>query len=131
MLLQFTNGKPFATGTSSYLYQPVTPNETAPRILLHVLLGKLETFAFVDTGGVYFLCVPDMALHLGLYPEDSIGSLNLLFRGVSYFGHLHRIPLTFMAEEGRPLMVEVTWSRPACRRPRRPCCCRCPGRAAP
>jgi hypothetical protein len=108
MLLQFTNGEAFATGATLYAYRPVTSKESLPRIILPLLIGNLEVLAFVDTGGVYLLCSPEIAWQLRLYPEDSLGALQMLFRGVSYFGHLHRIPLTFLPHEGALLTVEVT-----------------------
>lgn len=108
MLLQFADGNLFASGAMAYTYEPATSNENSPRIILSILIGELQISAFVDTGGVYFLCSPEVAFELGLQPEASIGTLRMLFRGVFYYGHLHRIPLTFRAEEGHPLTVEVT-----------------------
>lgn len=108
MLLKFADGQTFAAGAISYSYEPVMASEHAPRVILSVLLGELQVSAYVDTGGINFLCSPSVAVELALYPEDSIGTLRLLFRGATYLGHLHRIPLTLQADEGSSLTVEVT-----------------------
>jgi hypothetical protein len=108
MSLYFADGRPFATGVTVYEYRSVTKYEGFPRIILHVLIGGIETAGFVDTGGVYVLCSPAIARRLQLYPEDGLGAIRLLFRGVSYFGYLHRVPLTFLPERGAPLTIEVT-----------------------
>jgi hypothetical protein len=108
MLLQFPTGVSFATGATTYLYQPATSFETDPPIILRVFLGSLETFAFIDTGGVNLICPPQIGIGLGLYPEDSLGVLRILLRGIWYTGHLHRLPLTFPADYGEALGIGVT-----------------------
>lgn len=108
MLLRFANGQTFASGATSYGYEPVTASEHAPRVILSVLLSELQVSAYIDTGGINFLCSPGVAAEIDLRPEDSIGSLRLLFRGTIYLGHLHRIPLTLQADEGSSLTIEVT-----------------------
>ena len=85
MLLQFNNQVAFATGAASYVYRPVSDNDNSPRIILSISLAGRETLAFVDTGGINFLCSPLIASHLGLEPESRLGSMKLLFRGVLYF----------------------------------------------
>jgi hypothetical protein len=62
MLLQFADGEPFASGAMAYTYEPATRGENSPRIILSVLIGELQISAFVDTGGVNFLCSPEVAI---------------------------------------------------------------------
>lgn len=107
-MLRFYNGKPFGGGAASYLYQPISEREEAPRILLSVAIGTLTLSAFVDTGGVYFLCPPQVARRLHIYPEDGFDFQRLLFRGVSHPGSLHRLPLTLIAHQGQLVTIDVT-----------------------
>jgi len=107
-MLRFPNGQLFSGGAASYLYQPISENEEAPRILLSVAVGAFTLSAFVDTGGVYFLCPPQVAHRLHICPEDSFGSQRLLFRGVSHLGSLHRLPLTLLAHQGQSVTIDVT-----------------------
>ncbi len=108
MLLRFADGSSLASGAMAYNYETVTSHDPTPRIGVSALLGDLQVTAFVDTGGVYFICSPEVARKLGLAPEDSLDSLRLLFRGVSYFGHIHRVALTLPAQVGEEFTVDVT-----------------------
>jgi len=96
MLLQFEDGKPFASGAASYLYQSITERETTPRIILSILLGGIETTAFVDTGGVYVLCSPEIARVIGLNPGEGIPVQTLRSARGRFSGELFRAPLTFL-----------------------------------
>jgi hypothetical protein len=98
----------FAAGASYYDYRPVTHDDGAPRIVLHLLVADLEVAAYVDTGGLYLLCSHEVGQQLQLHPDESLGALRLLFRGIWYRGQLFRVPLTFIADEGEPLSIEVT-----------------------
>ena len=64
MSLRLANGEAFATGAELYTYCPATSAEIAPRIVLTVAVGAYETSAFVDTGGLYFICAPPFARRL-------------------------------------------------------------------
>jgi hypothetical protein len=107
MLLRYANGDTFATGATPYLYRPVTEKETSPRVILTVLIDSFETLAFVDTGGI-FLIAPEVALHLGLDPNDGVLAQSLLWRNDRLQGMLHRVSLTLPAEVGNSLTIDAT-----------------------
>jgi|GEM_PF-409114 len=108
MLLQFTGGTLFATDAAPYAYLPVTARESAPRVILSIRLGEIETSAFVDTGGVYLLCAPQLAYRLGLNPQDGIPVPPLQWGRGRFDGALHRVNLTFIAADGDDLSIEST-----------------------
>lgn len=108
MLLQFSTGEPFATGAAAYVYVPASEREETPRITLDVLIGNLRTSAFVDTGGVYLICSPQIAAALNLDPVDGMPVPALLFRGMPMRGVLHRVPLTILASQGDTITFEAT-----------------------
>ena len=108
MLLQFTNGRPFAQGCCGFLYRPATERETTPRIILTVQISGIETQAALDTGGVYLVCDPEVADLLDLDPSSGVGSDSLGIRGRKVSGTLYRLPLRLVPDEGRGLELEVT-----------------------
>jgi hypothetical protein len=108
MLLRFTDGALFATGAAPYAYRPVTTGESAPRVVLTVRLGQIETSAFLDTGGVYLLCSPELAVRLDLDPQDGMLTPPLDFGRGRFEGVLHRVHLTFVAADGDDLSTEST-----------------------
>ena len=108
MPLTFADGEPFALGAAPYAYHKATTSETAPRIVLSVLIGGCETSAFVDTGGVYCLCTPPLAHQIGLDPASSLGTAAIFWRRDRLRGRLYRLPITLLAAEGESLTIEVT-----------------------
>lgn len=108
MVLQFSDGEPFATGAAPYAYRPAAPAETTPRIILTVRIGSNETSAFVDTGGVYLLCSPEIVPHLNLDPDQALSAERLLWRNHQLSGKLYRVQLTLLAEQGHSLAIEAT-----------------------
>lgn len=108
MVLQFADGRPFATGACSYWDQPISDSIETPRIVVGVRIGGSQTHAAVDTGGVYFVCDPGISELLDLHPSASLGVDALLIRGYRYEGHLQRLIITMLAEEGESLPLEVT-----------------------
>lgn len=107
MFLHFSNGEPFSTGATRYIYRPASNGETSPRILLTVAIEGVQSLAFVDTGGVYLLCNPHVAASLNLNPSDG-ESYSVQWRRDSITGSLHRVSLTLYAEDGESLTNEVT-----------------------
>jgi len=108
MLLRFEDDSPFAQGACPYLHQPVTAEETTNRILVTVKIEGVETQAVVDTGGVWLVCDPGIAEVLELDPEDGIECPPLQIRGDRVPGMLHRLRVTFVAEEGESLQLQGT-----------------------
>lgn len=108
MLLTFADGEPFAIGATHYVYRPATPHETTPRIMVEVEVGSLRFTAFVDTGGVYFLCDPAIARIMNLNSADGLGRESVSVRGRLITGVLHRLPVTMLAEEGEDVTIDAT-----------------------
>jgi hypothetical protein len=108
MLLQFANREPFATSAASYKYETVTGHDESLRVILRVSIGEFRTSAFIDTGGVYLLCSPEVAQHIQLDSNLALPAPPLLWRNNRLAGTLHRIPLTFFAHQGNSLTIEAT-----------------------
>jgi hypothetical protein len=107
MLLQDRAGQPFATGVTTYLYQPASGDFTN-RIVLQVSIGDVLTEAIVDTGSPYVVCPPRIAREIGLDSSAALDVANLKIRGFTLKGELHHLNVLFHAVEGEPLMVEAT-----------------------
>ena len=107
MMLYFPDGRSFVTGATPYLDQhPVDYN--TPRIVVKIWVGQIQIETVVDTGGVYFICDPEI-LNLGDFDlGDSLGVQMLKIRGYDIMGDLYRIMITLVAEQGKNLDLEVT-----------------------
>ena len=108
MILQFADGRPFTTGACSYWDQPTSDRTETPRVIVTIWIGGSQTQAAVDTGGVYLVCDPEILDLLSLNSSTSLGVANLIIRGYKYTGHLQRLAITMLAEEGESLELEVT-----------------------
>lgn len=108
MLLRFTDGTPFAQGATPYAYRAATEAETSPRIIITVIIGEVQTSAFVDTGGVYLLCSPEIAARARLDPTMAIPTPTLKWGRGSVRGMLQRAPITLLAAEGQSMTIEAT-----------------------
>src|SRR5438105_11666133 len=90
MALILANGDAFATGATRYDYRAATIAETSPRIILTIAVGNYRTAAFVDTGGIYFLCTPPFARRLRLDPAQGLPTLERIrWRGEAFTGLLY------------------------------------------
>jgi hypothetical protein len=105
MLINFTNGWPFATGATAYRIPQ--QGSDASRITITLEIEENLTEAIVDTGAPYVVCSPDLAKLFDLQPERLLGTKRLLIRGVWIEGNLYRINLSFLAEEGESLLMEA------------------------
>ncbi|MDH3605006.1 MAG: hypothetical protein OEU26_35870 [Candidatus Tectomicrobia bacterium] len=109
MPLTFPDGQAFATGAAPYGYRSATPQETTPRVVLSVEIEGFKTEAMVDTGGVFLVCHPEVALQARLETSDAVSdTLEILFRGVFVRGRLYRLNLTLVAEIGTTLDFQAT-----------------------
>ena len=108
MLLQHADGWPFATGSCPYLDHLAPRRSTKPRIFIPIAIGASSTQAAVDTGGVYFICDPELLGLLGLPSSPSLGRETVRIRGVDYKGHLHRLSIALQAVDGKGLQLKVT-----------------------
>lgn len=107
-MLQFSSGQAFSTGMVTYTYRPVTEQETSPRIFLRVSIEGIETDAFLDTGAPFVVCKPEIAEVLGFDPASGEPLEKFNIRDSRLDGHLHRMNITLLAEQGAPLSVEAT-----------------------
>ena len=112
MLYYSESGEQFASGVTTYDYRPATAREETPRIIVSVILDDFQTLAFVDTGGVYGICSPEIAEELNIDPAVGAEAEPLQWRGDTFRGTLHRIPMTLVAEEGESLRIEPTFFVP-------------------
>jgi hypothetical protein len=67
-----------------------------------------EDFGLVDTASHWCILPPDIALQLGYVPTTG-GDTRLHTRFGVLSGELVRLPVFFLADEGEPAAVEVTW----------------------
>lgn len=107
MVLQFADGRPFATGACPYWDQPPSGHTATPRITIIVEADDFETQAVVDTGGVYFVCDPEILNILNLDPSKGFEVPPLRIGIDKYRGNLHRLAITLLAEKGESLELEV------------------------
>jgi len=106
MLLNFTDGQPFATGAVAFRIPE--DDEHTRRITIPLETEENLTEAIVDTGAPYVVCSPNLASLLELNPDNALEKHRLIIRGVVVTGGLHRINLVLMADEGEGLRLEVT-----------------------
>jgi predicted aspartyl protease len=107
MVLRFADGRAFATGACPYLDWFSPERRETARIFISVSIGESQTQAMVDTGGVYFVCDPEVAELLDL-DTPSLGNATLLIRGDRCEGSLHRHTVSIVAELGESFEQEVT-----------------------
>ena len=107
-MLKFADGRPFSIGRCSYWDHLSAGQLETPRIVISVQIGGFLTSATVDTGGVYLICDPGMQEFLSLNRDGSLGTDTLLIQGCRYKGHLYRLSVTLLAEQGENLESEVT-----------------------
>ncbi len=108
MLRQLSTGEAFATGAVLYAYIPASEREETPRVTIDIRIGDLQTSSFVDTGGIYLICPPEVAAALNFDPVEALQSEQVLLRGEIVQGALYRVPLTLLASEGNTITIEAT-----------------------
>lgn len=106
MLLNLTNGEPFATGAIAYRI----PEEGADarRITIGVEIEQNLTEAIIDTGAPYVVCSPSLAKLLQLNPANALSTHRIMIRGIWVRGGFHRIQISFLADEGEAVSIEAT-----------------------
>lgn len=108
MLLEFSNGDPFATGVTRYSYDPMTGGDNSARLILEVGVQGRRVNAILDTAAPYMICSLEFTKLVGFHPDDALSAHRMQIRGYRVEGRLHRVPLEFIAGEGQNLSVEVT-----------------------
>jgi hypothetical protein len=104
MSLCFSDDRPFSSGSCPYEYRPATDSEDKPRIMIPVRIKDLQTYAVVDTGGVYLVCPPEFAELLNLDAADLLEGkpkLTIPRLGSGVKGDLYLVSLTLLADNGR------------------------------
>lgn len=102
MPLKFDDGQHFATGATTYAYDP--PEN--PKLKLEVLIEGFRTSAVLDTGAPYFICNPEVAAQINW--SDAIGPKTLDTRLGKVPGRLFRGTVSFLAQEGNGLDIDAT-----------------------
>lgn len=111
MLLSFSNGDQFATGSMPYSYRSITQREEFERIILQVQIEGFTTEAYLDTGAIYLVCSPDVARQANIPAKNLFSSpdpVSISLRGIIIQGDLTRVSLTLLADDGYGINVEVT-----------------------
>jgi len=109
MLLSFDNGQPFATGRMPYDYPPPGSGEATVRIVVTITIGGQQTRAILDTASPYVICDPRLIPFIPTRPYTILEETRIQIRGISVYGTLHRLPVTFLATVGDDLQVDATF----------------------
>lgn len=108
MTLLRSNGNPFACGAVTFDYRPATDSDRTNRIIIPIEIESISTYAVVDTGAPYIVCAPEIAFQINLSAESSLGSVQIGIRGHDVHGHLHRLTLRLVAEDGESIDIDAT-----------------------
>lgn len=106
-MLYLADDRPFATGMIRYL-DHIAISPQVPRLVVRVRLGDHRLEAVVDTGGVYFVCHPELVEWCveEFGPEMGIETMNI--RGYNVDGTLHRVRIALEADKGQNLELGAT-----------------------
>lgn len=108
MPLLFPDGTAFSNGAMTYQFRPATRGEKYERLVVTIFVGPFATTAVVDTGGVFFICTPELGKQLGLDPQRGAPTDKLYLRGRTLEGSLHPLEIELAAQDGETLIVTVT-----------------------
>ena len=102
------DGRVFAGGRSTFLDAGNTP-ETTPKVFVKVLPAALAVpiLAQLDTGAAWTVLHTEIADALSLF-ERTGPAVTVSTRGGIFRGHLIRLPLTLVADEGESFEVDAT-----------------------
>jgi len=106
MLLNLTNGEPFATGAIAYRIPD--DGADARRITVFIEIEENLTEAIIDTGAPYVVCSPSLARVLQLNPANALDTQRMMIRGIWVRGGFHRIQISLLADEGEAVSIEAT-----------------------
>lgn len=107
-MLLFDDGRSFASGKMTYEYRPTSQQTANNRLILRVEINSLPLLAIVDTGAPYVIVQPNFARLLQLDPTEALEETQLMIRGISHKGQIHRASLDLPASEGESMSLEVT-----------------------
>lgn len=107
-MLFLESGDSFCTGVCGYRFAPLA-NDITDRILLPIEINNITTEAVVDTGGIYFICSPELVELLNIDPSAALETNKKLnIRGSTIWGDIHRLSLRLTATKGSSYDIEVT-----------------------
>lgn len=120
-MLNCADDSAFTEGWCGFRRAPMSMGDLN-KVFITVEVEGNATEVAIDTGGVYFICPPDLAELIGLTPDGADDHTEINWRG-GIEGNLHRVQLVFPADEGESLTLDVTafvpevdegtWDRPA------------------
>lgn len=105
----FQSGEPFATGVAHYLDAFPGISEPLARIYVKLLLegSDVAFIALLDTGGHYLLLNQEIAASIRPDLSESLGERTIHTARGTIRGELYTHRVTFIAEQGDHLDVEV------------------------
>jgi hypothetical protein len=106
-LLTYQDGRTFASAVTSF-FQGDRKSDLRGRILLEVFLEGQRTVAALDTGGIYFICDPELIGGISTRLTDHLGEVTMRIRGVKFQGELYLLSLEIPAEQGEGINLQVT-----------------------
>jgi hypothetical protein len=104
------NGNEFCSGLARFKDHLRASDETTAKIFVKVDIGNFggTIFAELDTGAAWSILAPEIADLLGI--ETSEGELVTMSTRLGRLqGHLVKIPVRFVADEGRSLEFDGTF----------------------
>lgn len=102
------DGEDFTIGESRFLDRLPTEGEASSKIYIKLRPVELDTtlLAQLDTGSPWSILEPEIAEAVGLF--DIAGEpKSLSSRGMTFNGHLVRVPVLLLADEGDSLEVDA------------------------
>ena len=102
------NGENFTTGRARFLDRLPADPEATSKIYIKVRPGDLQTtlLAQLDTGSPWSVLDPEVADAVGLF-ELAGEPKKLSSHGYTFDGHLIRVPVLILADEGDSLEVDA------------------------
>lgn len=96
-------------GMHHYSYQPADNFDKLNRIQVPIEIEGFSylTQAYIDTGGATCLS-PEIAEHIGLSQDLSLGVDKITFRQITYRGRVYRLKITFINESERENTENLT-----------------------
>lgn len=108
MTLLRSDGTLFACGAVTFAYRPATASDRTNRIIIPIEIESISTYAVVDTGAPYFVCAPEITSQFNFNAVSSLGPSQLQIRGHDVHGHLHRLTLRLIADDGESIDIDAT-----------------------
>ena len=105
------SGELFTTSRARYFDRDPTRPGDDPKIYVSVVPGALQAsvLAQVDTGAPWCVFHPEIVEALGLLDDSaSLGTITISTRFGQKTGHLVRLDMTLVADQGTSLVVEGT-----------------------